>query len=92
MDTATLNLATVTVTVPETLFGTIELPALPEGFSWEVKFYGVGYMMFQDADVWELHIIDKDGVTITFDNPMTDDYNLTEGDLLASADYLLGRI
>lgn len=92
MATETLTAETVTVTVPDTLFGTVELPALPEGLTWEVKFYGIGDMVFQDADVWELHIVNEEGVTVTFDNPTTDGYNVTESDMLSSANYLLSFI
>ena len=92
MTTTTPAPTTVTVAVPDSLFETVELPELPEGLSWEVKSYPENWLasLGADADIWELHAVDADGVTHFFDPSVnSDSYNVTADDVECSANYLI---
>lgn len=72
----------------------VELPVLPGNMSWGIEHRSKTKFLSQDTDIWNLHVLDEDYVSICHYYQISSDGGLTviHDDVLECADWLLKRL
>ncbi len=72
----------------------VELPVLPYGMMWAIEHRPKADFPDQKSDIWNLHVLDEDSVSICHYYQLSIDggYSVTEEDVLECADWLLKRL